>query len=208
MTYLTKHEHETSNDTFCLSKDAEGNFILRELFPVYSPTLKKHFVNRECALSNNVRDGIPWDVYSICNSFTALESSDKHLTALVENGDKYFLSSGCGLFFSEPPGYDKTDSEQCYSELVNTCSGNDFKIPDESNMSKEDIIEFCQSGFFSPYNTLKSYANVFCFICNNNVFKQKTKCAKRKSFREQKSTSEFFVMLNSNFVKNREMEDS
>ena len=59
--------------------------------------------------------------------------------------------------------------ERCYENMKSSCTEN-FTLPESLNFDRKVIENACTSGFYSPYVYLENYANVFCYICNENKF--------------------------------------
>lgn len=76
-------------------------------------------------------------------------------------------------------------------------------MPQGINYSNEEIIKACSGGLISPYRKNEMYANVFCFICNNETYSQDNTCERAQpiiSLRNGQRRSSFFGLIDSRLL--------
>ena len=126
------------------------------LLPVSSRKTGHIYKNIHCANENFVKDEdvVNWEAAYVCD----VKSGKIELT-------ESFIDT-CLTQFYPPKEIPIQRSSFCFNNLIDTCSDDVFKIPNEINMNHSEVINACTSGFISPYRVVDMYANIFCHICN------------------------------------------
>ena len=128
------------------------------MLPVYSREKKSLYKNPVCAACNGVIDGIVWIPVIYCNM------------RKFQNFD-FTLDEGCSVNFVEPKSIETSLLPRC--TLKNTFCVERFPVPHGLNMTSEQIIEACESEFYSMYDHREK--NVFCAVCNDKYL-QSSNC--------------------------------
>jgi hypothetical protein len=150
--------------------DPWGSFL-----PVSSKSTRKIYKNSACAEADNVTDGVLWDFYINCKYLpNTIHIND--LPQYISNLHQNSLPKLCRLFFKYPGDVFDLKSERCFTKLIRTCKNKKFAIPEKMNLTRSQIRQACTSGLVSPYRATDMYANVFCYICNGNIYSEKDKC--------------------------------
>jgi hypothetical protein len=126
------------------------------LLPVSSKITGYVYKNIHCSREHGLKDEnvVYWKGIMVCDT----NRNDFELT-------ETFVDT-CHVQFFAPKGIFIHRSSVCFNDLIDTCSGDVFRIPDSIPMNKTEVKSACTSGFLSPYRTVNMYANVFCHICN------------------------------------------
>lgn len=135
------------------------------LYPVYSKRMKRIYKNMVCALADGATDAEAWDAILVCDSLY------KDTSNFVIGLDSDQFPHDCSAVeFVYGGNIEELDPLKCFDDFIDTCLMEDFNIPDSLEINKHDVISMCESGVMSPYRVIKNYANVFCFICDDNSF--------------------------------------
>ena len=152
-----------------------------------SMQLRLHYMNRQCALCNDVSKSAPlveWGFEINCDS--SLSVTDEKLLATI-------AEKGCNMFFVPPRGY-----------IVETCT-----IPPTYQISScnetglwknfnETIDKACKA-FVDPFN--QTYKNYFCYLCNvDNALPQEEWSCKDPYERQVGPIPTFSVKLTTDFI--------
>jgi hypothetical protein len=136
-------------------------------FPVYSASQNKIYKNIVCALADNVADGNVFASFLTCKAQGTILNlySERHFLNMESTTD-IVNENTCHVNFMVEKYNIK--SQKCYMDVVDTCPVLEMIIvPQNMNLSAEEMIDACLSGLLSPVRKEKIYANIFCFICNN-----------------------------------------
>ena len=160
--YMVSSCKEGQTDKRCTSANVE---VLEEKLPQTSRTTGLIYRNIYCATCNNETDITPWKPYITCSDYVLVKADVLLFPSSVEKIYKEAVSSedvACGVEFRQPDGFDSSH-DICYAdELVSTCGS-----------SNESIAKACRDislpYFYKEDNKTTAYANVFCYLCQNNT---------------------------------------
>jgi hypothetical protein len=136
------------------------------LLPVSSRITGYVYKNIHCSREHGVKDEnvVIWNGAMVCDT----KRKNFELTETFVNT--------CHVQFFAPRGILIHRSSVCFNDLIDTCSGDVFNIPESIPMNKTEVKNACTSGFLSPYRTDNMYANIFCHICNGHLKASPFKC--------------------------------
>jgi hypothetical protein len=96
----------------------------------------------------------------------ARDKSNTRYISEAENFNSFSYNSFseyCQIYFT----FRQTlDTEICFPDIIDTCNKTETSTPAMSGMTTDDVIEACTSGIAAPFHSDRTYANVFCFLCN------------------------------------------
>ena len=130
------------------------------MLPVYSRTTETLYKNPVCAACHGVVDGIVWIPVIQC-IINSLRSIDFEL-------EDY---ETCYVNFVEPESIERFLLPRCH--LKHSTCFKHFQIPSSLNMTTRQIIDACDSDFFSIYNNREK--NAFCAVCRG-TYHEENKC--------------------------------
>ena len=143
------------NDPVVANDDSESNL----LYPVYSTLTNMIYYNNSTAVCNNVFDGIAWQRYLSCKR-------TRGGISLSDTVSKSMSKGQCWTDFL-PPSLMNTKHFQCHQDVIDRCNitGDIYNY----SLQTKHACETLQS----PYHVhTKTFANVHCYKCNTNKFKQ------------------------------------
>ena len=123
------------------------------LYPVYSPSKATIYYNRNCAICNNVTDGISWTIYASCSQRYTF--NDNLFLQGIKDGS-------CQIQFGRPEGVN-IGQLSCYQNVIHSCNDSVVLNDDASIIHK--ACETVQAPVMQ-YTNRDVYANVFCKLCN------------------------------------------
>lgn len=167
------------------------------LHPVYSVQRKQIYKNIACAASDGVEDGVVWDAKLICEVGNNRIFSDAN--NFVQGLDSNSIQDNCRVDFKYTGKVEDVQLHTCYQDLVEDCRAADFVVPDWLNASKTEIYEDCLSGLLAPYRGEAMYANIFCRICNADLFEKVDMCPLPEATRDQEYRG-FTALLDGSFI--------
>ncbi|XP_045179784.2 uncharacterized protein LOC123539283 [Mercenaria mercenaria] len=152
--------------------------VERSLSPMFSPTKGLIYINAHCAECNNVSDAVPWRRAIMCPS-----EAEAPLSEFMDNFNGIEISSdysGCLLYYIPPPEVN-LDILSCYPSVIRQCNTT-------GRMKRRDLSwNFCEmfnaTFTIETVGHLQAYANVFCFMCNTVIDRNRIKemqCTKQK----------------------------
>jgi len=142
------------------------------IFPVFSPTSGKIYINKLCAIANNVFDFIFSQPYISCNGSTSYDVLSDILGTSTQLPDDCVTQ-----FYFESVPFVSISRQQCFRHNTNRCDlGTNFDIPtglvnmSAQGITKEQIIRYCESSLHVRTFRGSTHANPFCFMCNKYMF--------------------------------------
>jgi hypothetical protein len=142
------------------------------LYPVYSAKNNQIYKNIKCATNDGVTDGKVFEAIMSCKSLR----SGSDVANFMQYLDSMVFHEKCAIDFTVPD-IENIQMFRCFEPLIKSCpKPSKFEIPEAVNLSKENIVSFCESGLVSPFRVKKVYANVFCHICNGEGFTKNYVC--------------------------------
>ena len=170
--------------TDCFSADSNEDIAakcrqpeLDDIGPVYSPATERIYKNKFCAVCNGDARVISWRPVVTFNSefsFTGMQkipSTLKDLYSFVyQSGSRKMLN----LLYM-PPDDMNTEKHTC---ILSNKMEKDYD--DCEGVFEFDSLNFlnraCGFGGLGYEQARRSFANVFCFICNSEVFPRQDEC--------------------------------
>ena len=138
--------------------------VLEENLPLTSLNTSLTYRNKFCGECNNIRDLLPWKPYITCSDSYLLKADEVLFPISVEKLYKLAISSAhgeCGIEFRPPDNFDESH-DMCYKhELVQTCTSSNIVF-------RSACKSFSMPYFHTKNNITVAYANVFCYLCQNN----------------------------------------
>ena len=149
-------------DENCTKPDKD---ILEENLPQTSTNTGITYRNIYCGICNNETEMVPWKPYITCSDSVLLKAHVNLFPISLDKMYKLAVSSDkkdCGVEFRHPNDFDEA-RDLCYAkELVRTCA-----LPDE--LLNDACRSFSMPYFHEQNNITTAYANVFCFLCQNDT---------------------------------------
>ena len=163
------------------------------IHPVYSSQSGQIYKNMECAVEDGITDGTLWIAMMSC-------PSDEVDGALIGFETKT-IPDNCVIYFVYPGDQNDLQNLNCSTPLIDTCpEPPEFQMPQGTSLSKNEIVKLCTSGFVSPYQAEKLYANVFCHICNNESFSIDLKCEENSKSNGNNGGIGFTALFDASFM--------
>lgn len=149
------------------------------LFPVYSNKTGYIYKNRKCAECHGVHDYITWKISLSCKSSEYVSAASK--LEWIFN-DRFEKPDHCELIFDFPFAKSLISSKECRDDVIdrslcNITTAMMANISPPLNMSAEGIYQACLFGPFAPFQIHKTYANVFCYLCDAGQMFEVNFCA-------------------------------
>lgn len=163
--------NNTSHQEMFPKRCGDVTILWNTMLPVYSPSTRKLYKNPVCSHCHGIVDGIVWDIHRGCS----LENKARHrkidMSEYLNIDPEQSDSITCELTFSFPGHLKDIEHARCSIEApVNACSMSSFEVPAYINMTSAEVVEACESSFYSPVYILNSpqnvFSNIFCSICN------------------------------------------
>jgi hypothetical protein len=176
-------------------------------YPVYSKSAGKIFKNKACAFCNGVTDGIVWDVMMVCNVYMDSFEGFKPLTHSIGNYESFLNGfdpdNVCYVNFKPPVPYSTLNHLKCLQEPISICHDEDFSLPEDLTMSKEQVVQACSSSFASYYSMFGAFKNVFCHICNNQLWNKVQSCMSLQTFPRVDTNAKFTTLLRKSYLEQK-----
>ena len=138
--------------------------VLEQNLPQTSLNTSITYRNTFCGECNNDTELVSWKPYITCSDSYLLKADQLLFPISVEKLYQLAISSEdgeCGIEFRPPDNFDQS-RDMCYkNELVQTCTSNNILLLSACK-------SFSMPFFHKESNVTIAYANVFCYLCQNN----------------------------------------
>lgn len=152
-------------------KCGDVTMLWNTMLPVYSPSTRKLYKNTVCSHCHGIKDGVVWDIKRGCIFENKARHRKVDMSEYLNIDPEQSDSGTCELTFSFPGHWKDIEHARCaVEEPVNTCSMSSFEVPTYISMTSAEVVEACESSFYSPVYILTAsknvFSNIFCSICN------------------------------------------